>query len=242
LSRLNFAACFFFPVTCSANALNLLTWEEARRQQWSGRRRRTSTHQPSSSSRPAVSGFGRHRSYSPEPDRRRRHHRRRQHSRSHSCCRSRSPSSIISRAPSPLQFAPSSRRFSSPRRRFRKRLWNPSQRQRAAAKRFREGADEAPAGGVELLARPPPTSRFLPKARPACKRPSTPPRQTAHPATPQGLLAAAPKVRPGAQSQAVSRPAVPCPAGDRPPPDRRITLYAFGSDGPSQGHIRKSEP
>ena len=249
MSRLNFTACFF---TLRACALNLSTWWEARHWHQSGRRRRTSahqssgsshpavphasTHQLSSSSRQAVSDPQDHRSYSPERGRRQQRHRQHhQHSRSRSI-----NGNFSHRAPSPTQFA-------SPTTQ-----WNPSQWQQAQAERLRE---EAAAPSAELRARLP-TWQVLPKSGPESWRPTTLPHKTALlPTTPSGLLVAAPKYRPagplkqtvssqpvpcppgvaapkyhpaGPLKETVSSQPVPCPPGEEPS-DQKIALYAFGA-------------
>jgi hypothetical protein len=235
-----------------SDALNLSTWWEARHFQGYYRRsQRRSTHQPSSSSRPAVSGPARHRSFSPQPGRQQRHRRRhhqgsrgRSRSRGRSCsssCRRPSPShsddSIIGRAPSPLPRAPSPRRWAASRH-FRKRLRNPTQKQRRVARRIRE--EQAARSAAQLERTPPtirpvlPVGRIIPaqKARPVPKRPTTPPRPTAQPTV---LLAAAPKGR----AASVRPPAVHCPPGERPLLDGKIDLYAFGARGPEPESLRQ---
>ena len=196
--------------------MSLSTWWEARR--WRGRRRRSSAHQPSGPSRPAVPRRPDSRSQSAGPARRH-HRRRRQPSRSRS-------SSIISRAPSPPRF-----RSSPPR--FRRRFWNPSQRQRAAAKRQREAA---------TAASPEPRGRQWapPKARPAQRCPTPPPHQVAHSTAPPGLPIPAPRGHPGHEGQLASSPAGNFPASQSPADDK-VCLYAFGDRGPEPNWRKKRE-
>jgi len=211
-----------------SDALNLSTCWQARH--YYGRRRHASTHQPSSSSR-----LPRRRSFSPEPGRHRR--RRRHYQRSCSPSHSRSPDSVISRAPSPRRFVSPPRKHAATTG-FKKRLWNPSQKKRQRIK------EEAARRAVQLD-RPPHTIRPVlpagrqvvpPKARPKPRpvpeprprRPTTPPRQT--------LLGAAPKGR----AAGVSSPAVHSPNQETfLLLDERIDLYAFGAQGPVPNHLRK---